>query len=420
MNTSRKRSSNNKVSVFIMAPLRTAGLVLCVWLSCQPGVICAQQIAGQEPETAISSTGPKTPYEEYQSLANQRQQNMQEINRLYATMPIGVVEAQAAQRKKISLLVGRTRELEQEMLQASIRALKSDQPVHPALSRMVMNRIDRHLDGKNGEVPFDPTKALELLQLVAKSDPNHPNLTSYLYYGNLLCNRFDEARKILDKATSEGFTVPASTLPQLKAYEKTWKKELEARSSEMEKDDLPRVLIETDAGNIEIELFENEAPNTVSNFIALVESGFYNGLTFYRVEPTSFCQTGCPNSDGTGDAKYRIVSESRFPKARSHFAGSLSMVLNSDGTHSSQFLITRQPLSQLDGKNTVFGRVIEGMPTVYNLRNVQLDAARSNPLPPSQILKATVLRKRDHPYIPQKIADNDAEPSREPGDNGSR
>ena len=109
MNTSRKRSSNNKVSVFIMAPLRTAGLVLCVWLSCQPGGICAQQIAGQEPETAISSTGPKTPYEEYQSLANQRQQNMQEINRLYATMPIGVVEAQAAQRAARALAVAARR-----------------------------------------------------------------------------------------------------------------------------------------------------------------------------------------------------------------------------------------------------------------------------------------------------------------------
>ncbi len=383
-------------------------------------MLCAQPTADQEPEAGISNTEPKTPYEEYQSLANQRQQNIREINRLYANMPIGVVEAQSAQRKKISLLVGRTRELEAEMLQASIRALKSDQPVQPVLTRLVMNRIDRHLDGKDPEVPFDPTKAIELLQLVAKSNPSQPNLTSYLYYSNLLCNRFDEARKILDQATSQGFAVPATTLPQLKAFETNWTKELEARSSEMEKDDLPRVLMETDTGNIEIELFENEAPNTVSNFIALVESGFYNGLTFYRVEPSSFCQTGCPNGDGTGDAKYRIVSESRLPNARSHFAGSLSMVLNSDGTNSSQFLITRQPLSQLDGKNTVFGRVIEGMTTIYNLRNVRPGAGRSTPSPPSQILKATVLRKRNHPYIPQKIGDNGGEPSREPGDNGSR
>ena len=75
-------------------------------------------------------------------------------------------------------------------------------------------------------------------------------------------------------------------------------------------------------------------------------------------------------------------------------------------TGSSRFLIARQPLPNLDGKNTVFGQVIEGMPVVYSLRRAQPVNTRSNTRPPNRILKATVIRKRDHPYVPHKITDN--------------
>ncbi len=75
-------------------------------------------------------------------------------------------------------------------------------------------------------------------------------------------------------------------------------------------------------------------------------------------------------------------------------------------TGSSRFLIARQPLPNLDGKNTVFGQVLEGMPVVYGLHRAQPGSIRTKTRPPNRILKATVIRKRDHPYVPHKITDN--------------
>ena len=88
------------------------------------------------------------------------------------------------------------------------------------------------------------------------------------------------------------------------------------------------------------------------------------------------------------------------------------MVHDGPDTGSSRFLITRQPLPNLDGKFTVFGQVIEGMPVVYSLRRAQPEKedARSNTRTPNRILKATVIRKRDHPYVPRKITDNNQDP----------
>ncbi|MGD9127424.1 MAG: peptidylprolyl isomerase, partial [Planctomycetia bacterium] len=106
-------------------------------------------------------------------------------------------------------------------------------------------------------------------------------------------NHLDEAEKLLKKATEDG-TKPIRTAPNKQylditlnqflaspsTFKKAWAKEKEIRDKEAKADDLPRVLLKTSAGDIVIELFENEAPNTVANFVSLVEKGFYDGLTF--------------------------------------------------------------------------------------------------------------------------------------------
>ena len=104
-----------------------------------------------------------------------------------------------------------------------------------------------------------------------------------------------------------------------------WAKEKKIREAEAKADDLPRVLMKTSAGDIEIELFENEAPNTVLNFITLVDKGFYNGLKFHRVLPGFMAQGGDPKGDGTGGPGYTIPCECYRPDHRLHFRGSLSM-----------------------------------------------------------------------------------------------
>ncbi len=170
-----------------------------------------------------------------------------------------------------------------------------------------------------------------------------------------------------------------------------------------EEGDLPRVLLKTSRGDITVELFEDEAPNTVANFISLVERGFYDGLTFHRVIKGSFVQTGCSNGDGTGGPGYTIPNESVRPGAHKHLKGSLAMALGSDsGSGGSQFLILLNAMPYLDGKYTVFGQVVEGMDVVSSFPPRNPSNSNAAPAPADKITDAKVLRKRPHAYAPTK------------------
>jgi cyclophilin family peptidyl-prolyl cis-trans isomerase len=148
-----------------------------------------------------------------------------------------------------------------------------------------------------------------------------------------------------------------------------------------------------------IELFENEAPNTTANFISLVEKGFYNGLKFHRVIPGFMAQGGCPRGDGTSGPGYTIDCETTAENHRKHFRGTLSMAHAGPNTGGSQFFLTFVPTPHLDGKHTVFGRVIEGMDVLAKIQRTEEVTRRG---PPDKIIKAEVIRKRDHDYVPKK------------------
>lgn len=120
-----------------------------------------------------------------------------------------------------------------------------------------------------------------------------------------------------------------------------------------------KALMETEAGTIELELFEADAPGTVANFVKLAESGFYDGLAFHRVIDGFMAQGGCPNSRegasgmaGTGGPGYTIPCEIN---ANKHQAGSLSMAHAGPNTGGSQFFICHGAQPHLDGVHTVFG-----------------------------------------------------------------
>ena len=123
----------------------------------------------------------------------------------------------------------------------------------------------------------------------------------------------------------------------------------------------PHVIMETDKGTMKIELFEQDAPGTVQNFITLIEKGFYDGLTFHRVIDDFMIQGGCPRGTGTGGPGYTIKCEINPNK---HLRGSLSMAHAGKDTGGSQFFICHSPQPHLDGVHTVFGRVIEGLDVV--------------------------------------------------------
>tara|TARA_B100000212_G_scaffold218220_1_gene165310 strand:+ start:145 stop:582 length:438 start_codon:yes stop_codon:yes gene_type:complete len=135
---------------------------------------------------------------------------------------------------------------------------------------------------------------------------------------------------------------------------------------------MTKVILETDSGNIEFELFSEDAPNTVDNFTKLVNEGFYNGLSFHRVIPGFMAQGGCPNTregssgmPGTGGPGYKIKCEINPNK---HITGSLSMAHAGKNTGGSQFFIVYEPQPHLDGVHTVFGKT-DNMDVVLKLKN---------------------------------------------------
>ena len=125
----------------------------------------------------------------------------------------------------------------------------------------------------------------------------------------------------------------------------------------------PRATIETTKGTIVIELHKDEAPKTVENFVKLATQGFYNGIIFHRVIPGFMIQTGDPTGTGTGGPGYAFADEFS-PTLHHDGPGVVSMANAGPNTNVSQFFITLAPTPWLDGKHTIFGRVVEGQEVV--------------------------------------------------------
>src|ERR687891_1860797 len=125
--------------------------------------------------------------------------------------------------------------------------------------------------------------------------------------------------------------------------------------------------METDKGTMVIELFADKAPKTVNNFVFLAREGFYEGIMFHRVISNFMAQGGDPTGRGSGGPGYKFEDEFH-PSLRHDKQGILSMANAGPGTNGSQFFITHGPTPHLDGKHSVFGRVIDGMDVVLALR----------------------------------------------------
>lgn len=125
--------------------------------------------------------------------------------------------------------------------------------------------------------------------------------------------------------------------------------------------------IETPRGVVKIQLFDDKTPRTVENFVTLANKGFYNGLKFHRVIADFMIQGGCPKGTGTGGPGYTFADEFH-PTLKHNSAGILSMANAGPNTNGSQFFITHGPTPHLDGKHSVFGKVIEGQDVVDAVR----------------------------------------------------
>ena len=179
-----------------------------------------------------------------------------------------------------------------------------------------------------------------------------------------------------------------------------------ASCSSLPDNDNPVVQIVTSKGDITIELFEDDAPNSVANFITLAESGFYKGCSFHRILKNFMAQGGCPNTKpgasgykGCGGPGYFIDNE-LSPKLK-HQRGFVSMAQSGANRVGAQFCIFFKSAPHLDGKFTIFGKVIDGMDVVDELEAV---GANRNAVPPSESVSfdIKVIRKRDHQYKVEK------------------
>ena len=253
--------------------------------------------------------------------------------------------------------------------------------------------------------------ALRISLALIENDIASKQLYEAAALASFTTNDFDRTAEFLQRAEKLGPLVADSQRINkgLAEYRKNWDAENAIRQAEARADDLPRVRLTTSIGDIVVELYENEAPKTVGNFVHLVEQGFYDGHSFFFVLPQLLAQSGCPIGDGSGGPGYAIPSECDRPDSRRHFRGSLSMYWQNDvNSGGSQFFLTLSPDMrnpsgefQFNGKYTVFGRVVEGIDVLEKFR--RRDPRNPEAPTPDRIIRAVVERKRDHDYVPTKM-----------------
>lgn len=155
------------------------------------------------------------------------------------------------------------------------------------------------------------------------------------------------------------------------------------------------ITLKTNQGDVTLELYGKQVPNTVANFIQLAQSGFYNNVKFHRVIKGFMIQGGDPNTKddnakntwGMGGPGYRFADE--FAKGLSNVAGTISMANAGPNTNGSQFFINTNNNTFLDGKHAVFGKVVKGLDVVQKIENSKTDVA-DRPVEPVVILSVSV------------------------------
>lgn len=297
-------------------------------------------------------------------------------------------------------------------------ATKMQQEIFPEFQVRILDQLKENPDNKetleiaNEVIEYTYSRnnypvTKEVAEAVLKTDKQNDNAANFLGVANFAEHDFENAHRILSLAKTNGqllSNLGGQYLGSSKNYIDYWAVEKAIREKEAaaEGDEQnPQVKFKTSRGEIVLELFENEAPNTVANFISLVEKEFYDGLKFHRVLPNFMAQGGCPLSKtdparaGSGGPGYNIDCEAYRKDARRHFSGSLSMAHAGKDTGGSQFFITHLPTPFLDKEvqptsvHTVFGRVVEGLDVVRALQKGDT------------IESATVIRKRNHEYVPE-------------------
>jgi cyclophilin family peptidyl-prolyl cis-trans isomerase len=456
---SRTAALRDSWEIVVMIVSRTLDLRILALLAT---MLSAGATAAQEVEPPANASEPppvaQAPASELSDAAKQAQAVFQEKFAAYKSAIRDIEKLQndfqtadAATREKLNAeatgQVAHAQSLVNEMVEAGMEAFRLAPTGDPQITEMLTavagyRTVGRQIGtgkpaiGGHPEDVYYPIdggdqyeRALPLIKLLIEGGAPDNRLYVWGFLAAFAANDYDLAARWLEKAQQTGalekivadsqeaevretqaglaksllhqLSVSASVLDE---YRSLWAREAALREAEAKANDLPRVKFTTTKGEITIELFENEAPQSVANFLTLVKEGFYNDSPFHRVLPKFMVQGGAKTDDGEGGPGYTIRCECYRQDHRSHFRGSLSMAHAGRDTGNSQFFLTVAPAPHLNGKHTVFGRVIEGMEVLADLqrRSPQHEAV----LPKAdRILKAEVLRDRGHDYSFEKLPD---------------
>jgi cyclophilin family peptidyl-prolyl cis-trans isomerase len=348
------------------------------------------------------------PADEFDELFAQWKKVIQDLRKLRGEYTNAKPEDAKALEAKWKELIAEGTALLPQLRAAGLRSYTESAAVDPQIQRFLIKAAQDALDTDD----FEPAYELAT-QMLERSEKDKAPAPKELYgiaaVAAFFVNEYDVAEQYIEQAKSVGAwkeqEINKSGIPiesSIAKYKELWATEKELREQEAKANDLPRVKLTTSVGEIVVELFENEAPDTVGNIISLVEADFYNGIKFHRVLPHFMAQGGDPKGNGSGGPGYTIYDEVDKPNYRRHFRGSLSMAKTDfPDTGGSQFFLCFTQQQNLDGKHTVFGRVIEGMDVLAKIQRI--DPEKPSNVEATVIEKAEVLRKREHQYLPRKV-----------------
>ena len=384
----------------------------------------AEQPAAQPPATAEAAAAPApAPSADavaargaFDALHRQWEEVIKQITAVQEQRRAAQGEARAALDKQVTDLYAQADDLIEKITDAGLAVYKADPKAYEDVNDTLLSVARFHLTGgPTGDGGDQYEKAIKLIKglVDAGAGETWPQLYLWGAIAAFNTNEFDLAEQYFAKWGESGSSdgqLPPNLLESAMQYQqslpamtKAWEKESQLREAEAKADNLPRVKLTTTKGDIVLEMFENEAPQSVANFLTLVKQGYYDGVPFHRVLPGFMAQGGDPQGTGGGGPGYNIRDEQRKPGARKHFRGVLSMAnTGQPNSGGSQFFLTFVPTSFLDGRHAVFGRVIEGMDVAAATKRRDPDAPVGQP---DKIIKAEVLRDRGHAYDFEKLPD---------------
>jgi cyclophilin family peptidyl-prolyl cis-trans isomerase len=372
--------------------------------------------AKEQPQQPPEASEPKATAEQFPELFQRWQEldaRLNELGEQFAKAPSS--EEKKVIRARYVKLVQESEKLLPQLRSAAEAAFAAAPGKDADVTKIVMGLVALEYRRDDYEA------ALKLAQALFDAQVTEPALYGLAGAAAYHSDDYDQAEKWLTTAKESNKLDAEATayLTDLPKRKEAWNKEQEIRKKEADADDLPRVKLETSKGTIVVELFENEAPQTVGNFVSLVEAKKYDGTLFHRVLPGFMAQGGDRQGTGSGGPVYTIYDEIDGANYRRHFRGSLSMAnTGQPNSGGSQFFLTFRATTHLDGKHTVFGRVIEGMEVLAKLQRRNPAGGPELDLPAAdKIIKAELVRKREHEYKPTKV-EKKAEPAEEKGAKG--